>query len=165
MDASHAPLINEGVWVAISFVVFVALIWKRAGSALAEMFDKRASEIRSNLEEAQRLREEAQAELKKYQRMNREAAEEAEKITANALAAADTIRSNAEKSAEAAIKRKEEQAAAKIKTMEAEVVASLRNRAAELATRAATDLITSKMDKETSIKLVKSDIGKINKIG
>jgi len=165
MDASHAPLINEGVWVAISFIVFVALIWKRAGSAMAEMFDKRSGEIRSNLEEAQRLREEAQAELKKYQRMNREAAEEAEKITANAVAAANTIRANAEKAAEAAIKRKEEQATAKIKAMEAEVVASLRSRAAELATRAATDLITSKMDKETSVKLVSADIDRIKKIG
>jgi F0F1-type ATP synthase membrane subunit b/b' len=44
-------------------------------------------------------------------------------------------------------------------------VASLRSRAAELATRAATDLITSKMDKETSVKLVSADIDRIKKLG
>ena len=70
MDAGHAPLINEGIWVAISFVVFVALVWKKAGAALAAMFDSRADEIRSTLEEARTLRDQAQSELKKYQKLN-----------------------------------------------------------------------------------------------
>ena len=97
---------------------------EKAGAALAAMFDSRADEIRSTLEEARTLRDQAQSELKKYQKLNREAAAEAEQITANATAAAKTIRENAEKAAEASIKRKEDQAAAKIKAMEAEVSVS-----------------------------------------
>ncbi|MGC6484785.1 MAG: ATP synthase F0 subunit B [Candidatus Puniceispirillales bacterium] len=165
MDAGHAPMINEGVWVALSFVVFVALVWKRAGSAMATMFDKRADEIRSTLEEARTLRDEAQNELKKYQKLNREAAAEAEQITANALAAAESIRDNAAKAAEASIKRKEDQAAAKIKAMEAEVVAELRERAAELATAAAASLITTKLDDKSGQDLIRKDIEQIKKIG
>ena len=165
MDAGHAPLINEGVWVALSFIVFVALVWKKAGAAMASMFDGRADEIRSTLEEARTLRDEAQAELKKYQKLNREAASEAEQITANAMAAAETIRDNAAKSAEASIKRKEEQAAAKIKAMEAEVVAELRDRAAELATAAAASLITAKLDDKAGKDLMRKDLDQIKKIG
>lgn len=165
MDAGHAPLINEGVWVAISFVVFVALVWKKAGAALAAMFDSRADEIRSTLEEARTLRDEAQAELNKYQKLNREAASEAEQITANALAAADSIRENAAKAAEASIKRKEEQAAAKIKAMEAEVVNELRQRAAVLATAAAGALIADKLDDKSGKDLMRKDIEQIKKIG
>lgn len=157
-------MINEGVWVALSFVVFVALVWKRAGSALAEMFDKRAEDIRNTLDEAQKLREEAQAELTKYQKLNREATNQAEQITANALAAAEVIRENAEKAAQASIKRKEQQATAKIKALEAEAVAELRARAAELAITAAGELITDKLDDEAGIALVKKDIEAIRKI-
>ena len=165
MDAGHAPLINEGVWVAISLVVFVALVWKKAGAALATMFDSRADEIRSTLEEARTLRDQAQTELKKYQKLNREAAAEAEQITANAMAAAESIRENAEKAAEASIKRKEDQAASKIKAMEAEVVTELRQRAAELATSAAASLITAKLDESASKDLMRKDIEAIKKIG
>jgi F-type H+-transporting ATPase subunit b len=165
MATENAPLINESVWVAISFVVFVALVWKKAGTALSAMFDRRAEEIKTTLDEAKSLRDEALAELNKYQRLNREAVDEAEKITANALAAAEKIRANAEKAAEAAIKRKEEQATAKIKAMEDEVVSELRSRAAELATAAAAELISDKLDKGAAAKLIKSDIGKIKKLG
>ena len=165
MAAENGPLINEGVWVAISFVVFVALVWKRAGAALAAMFDQRAEEIKTTLDEAKNLREEAQAELKKYQRMNREAADQAEQITANAMAAAEKIRTDAEAAAAAAIKRKEDQATAKIKAMEAEVVNELRGRAADLAVSAAAELIKDKMDKDASAKLIKSDIDQMKKLG
>jgi F-type H+-transporting ATPase subunit b len=162
MDAGDAPLINEGIWVALAFVI---LIWKRVGSAMSSMFDKRADEIKSTLEEARSLRDDAQAELKKYQKLNREAAADADKITANALAAADTIRENAAEAAEASIKRKEDQAAAKIKAMEAEVVAELRERASELATTAAASLITAKLDDNAAQDLIRKDIEKIKKIG
>ena len=106
MDAGTAPMINEGVWVALSFIAFVALVWKRAGSALSAMFDKRADDIRKALDEAHQLREEAQAELTKYQKLNREAMQEAEQITANAVAAAEVIREKAEENAKAAIARR-----------------------------------------------------------
>ncbi len=165
MAAENGPLINEGVWVAISFVVFVGLVWKKAGAALGTMFDQRANEIKTTLDEAKSLREEAQAELKKYQRMHREAADQAETITANAMAIADKIRSDAEAAAEARIKRKEDQATAKIKAMEAEVVGELRNRAAELATAAAADLIKSNMNKDTATTLIQSDVDQIKKLG
>ena len=73
---------DESLWVAISFVVFVALIWKKAGVALSAMLDSRAAEIRQNLDEAEALRIEAQAELKKYQQLQREATSQAEQIVA-----------------------------------------------------------------------------------
>ena len=129
------------------------------------MLDKRAEEIKSNLDEARTLRDEAQAELQKYQKLSREAADQAEQITSNALAAAEKIREDAEKAAEAAIKRKEDQAAAKIKAMEAEVVSELRNRAAELATVAAGELIKSNLDEKAAVSLVKSDIENLKKLG
>ena len=161
----QAAIINETAWVAISFVIFIVLVWKRAGAMLTGMLDKRTEQIRNTLAEAEQLRNEAQDELKKYQKLSREANKEAERITADALAAAEKIRENAEKAAELSIERKQSQATAKIKAMEAEAVEELRSRAAELAVAAAGDLIAGKLNKKKNAELIKKDIASIRKAG
>jgi F-type H+-transporting ATPase subunit b len=158
------PMIDESLWVAISFGVFVALVWKKAGSAISAALDKRTEDIRKNLDEAKALREEAQVELQKYQRLQREASDQAAAIISNAEKAAFQIEENAKVSAEASIKRRKDQAESKIKALEAEAMAEIRNRAAELATVAAASIISDNMDKAASNKLLKADIASIKSI-
>ena len=107
-------IVMESVWVAVGFVVFVALVWKKAGSAISAMLDERSEKIRAEIDEARALREEALDELHQFQRLHREAAEEAKSILKTAEATAERIRENAEKAAEETIKRREQQATAKI---------------------------------------------------
>ena len=158
------PLINESLWVALSFGVFVALVWKKAGSAISAALDKRSEDIRNNLDEAKTLREEAQNELQKYQRLQREATDQAKEIIANAEKAALQIEEAAKKSAEASIKRRKDQAEAKIKALEVEATQDIRNRAAQLATAAAADLIRENMDQVAANNLLKADIEAIKSI-
>lgn len=158
------PLINESLWVALSFGVFVALVWKKAGSAISAALDKRSEDIRNNLDEAKTLREEAQNELQKYQRLQREATDQAKEIIANAEKAALQIEEAAKKNAEASIKRRKDQAEAKIKALEAEATQDIRNRAAQLATAAAADLICENMDQVAANNLLKADIEAIKSI-
>ena len=158
------PLINESLWVALSFGVFVALVWKKAGSAISAALDKRSEDIRNNLDEAKTLREEAQNELQKYQRLQREATDQAKEIIANAEKAALQIEEAAKKNAEASIKRRKDQAEAKIKALEAEATQDIRNRAAQLATAAAADLIREPMDQVAANNIVKADIAAIQSI-
>jgi len=158
------PLINESLWVALSFGVFVALVWKKAGSAISAALDKRSEDIRNNLDEAKTLREEAQNELQKYQRLQREATDQAKEIIANAEKAALQIEEAAKKNAEASIKRRKDQAEAKIKALEAEATQDIRNRAAQLATAAAADLIRENMDQVAANNLLKADIEAIKSI-
>jgi F-type H+-transporting ATPase subunit b len=158
------PLINESLWVALSFGVFVALVWKKAGSAISAALDKRSEDIRNNLDEAKTLREEAQNELQKYQRLQREATDQAKEIIANAEKAALQIEEAAKKNAEASIKRRKDQAEAKIKALEAEATQDIRNRAAQLATAAAADLIRENMDQVAANNLLTADIEAIKSI-
>jgi F-type H+-transporting ATPase subunit b len=158
------PLIIESLWVALSFGVFVALVWKKAGSAISAALDKRSEDIRNNLDEAKTLREEAQNELQKYQRLQREATDQAKEIIANAEKAALQIEEAAKKNAEASIKRRKDQAEAKIKALEAEATQDIRNRAAQLATAAAADLIRENMDQVAANNLLKADIEAIKSI-
>ncbi|MEC8654730.1 MAG: ATP synthase F0 subunit B, partial [Pseudomonadota bacterium] len=104
------------------------------------------------------------AELKNYQRLHREAADEAKAIVKAAEATAERIRETAEKKAVAAVKRREQQADAKIKAAEASMVAELRDRAASLAIATASEIISSKLDDKTSLALVDKATAEIEKL-
>ena len=157
-------IVLESVWVAVGFVVFVALVWRKVGAALGTMLDERSQKISDELEEAATLRDEALAELQNYQKLNREAAEEAKAIIKAAEASAQRIRETAEKNALAAVKRREQQADAKIKAAEASMISELRERATGLAIATATEIITSKLDEEASLKLVDTAAAEIEKL-
>ena len=157
-------IVLESVWVAVGFVVFIALVWRNAGAALRGLRDDRSAQIRADLAEAKTLRDEAVAELKNYQRLHREAANEAKAIVKAAEATAERIRETAEKKAVAALKRREQQADAKIKAAEASMIAELRDRAANLAIATASEIITTKLDDKASLALVDKATAEIEKL-
>lgn len=152
---------DEGMWVALGFVLFVILVWKKAGAALSETVDNRSAAIKAELDEARKLHEEAKAELDALKGLKSEAEREAKTIVANAKATADRIRETAAQKAEETVARREAQAAAKIEASEAALVNELRAKAATLAVSAARDLISEKLDEETSLKLVDQSVDQI----
>lgn len=157
-------IVMESVWVAVGFAVFVALVWRKAGSAIGGMLDERSEKIKTDLEEARALRDAAMEELHQFQRLHREAAEEAKAILATAEATAERIRENAEKAAAETVKRREVQATAKIKAAETAMVNELRERAAGLAVAAATEIISAKLDEKASLALIDTAAAEIEKL-
>ena len=152
---------DEAMWVALGFVLFVLLVWKKAGAALAETLDTRSAKIKSELDEALKLYEEAKSELDALRGLKREAEKEAKTIVANAKAAANRIRETAAQKAEETVARREAQAAAKIQASETALVNELRAKAANLAVDAARELIAEKMDEEASLKLIEHSVKQI----
>ena len=157
-------IVLESVWVAVGFLVFVVLVWRKVGTSLSQMLDERSDKIRAELEEARLLRDEALAELKDYQRLHREASDEAKKIIESAELMAEQIRLSAEKRSVTAIKRREQQAEAKIKAAEAGMIAELRDRAASVAIATATYIIKSELDEKSSLLLVDRANAEIEKL-
>ena len=157
-------IVMESVWVAVGFAVFVALVWRKVGAALTSMLDERSEKIKTDLDEARALRDAAMEELHQFQRLHREAAEEAKAILATAEATAERIRENAEKAAAETVKRREVQATAKIKAAEAAMVNELRDRAAGLAVAAATEIISAKLDEKASLALIDTAAAEIEKL-
>jgi F-type H+-transporting ATPase subunit b len=157
-------VVMESVWVAVGFVAFVALVWRRVGAALGSMLDERSQKIKADLDEAQALREAALEELHQFQRLHREAADEAKVILKTAEATAERIRENAEKVAIESVKRREVQAQAKIQAAETALVNELRDRAAKLAVATATEIIKSQLDEKTSLELVDKAAMEIEKL-
>ena len=157
-------LVLESVWVAVGFVVFIALVWRKVGKSLSSMLDERSQKISNDLKEAALLRDEALEELQNYRKLHLEAAKEAKAILQSAEAVADRIRENAEKNAIATIKRREQQADAKIKAAEENMVFELRERASALAIATATEMIKSKLDEKSGLTLVDSAVVEIEKL-
>ena len=157
-------IVWESVWVAVGFVIFVALVWKRVGNVLNTMLDDRSARIKADLDEARTLREEALDELHQFQRLHREAAEEAKAILKNAEATAERIRENAEATAKETIKRREQQATAKIRAAETAMINELREKAASLAVASAAQIITSKLDDKAGLALIDEAGGEIEKL-
>ena len=152
---------DEAMWVALGFVLFVVLVWKKAGVALAETLDTRSAKIKFELDEARKLHEEAKSELDSLKGLKRDAEKEAKTIVANAKAAANRIRETAAQKAVETVARREAQAAAKIQASEAALVNELRAKAASLAVDAARELIAEKMDEDASLKLIETSVKQI----
>jgi F-type H+-transporting ATPase subunit b len=120
-------------WVLIAFVIaFGFLAWK-VSPLLTGALDTRAAKIKADLDEARRLRDEAERALAEYQRKQRDAMKEAGEILAHARAEAERAAQRGERELAAALERRRQMAAEKIALEEAKAIADVRNAAVEIA--------------------------------
>jgi F-type H+-transporting ATPase subunit b len=151
-------------WVAVAFVIFVAVVvWRRAPAMVTKTLDARAKRIRDELDEARRLREEAQALLAEYQRKQRDTEREAEDIVAQAREEAELYAADARARLEELLQRRAAQAEDKIARAEAQAVADVRARASELAIAAATALIGGGLSEAKAKELISKGIEQVGR--
>jgi len=129
-------------WVAVAFVAFIGvMIYFGAHKMMVKGIDQRRDRIKAELDEALRLKEEAQALLAQYQKKQREAVKEAADILAGATAEAERMMAEAKTKTEEFIARRSKMAETKIAQAEAQAVADVRAAAAEAAVAAAEKLL------------------------
>ena len=152
------------IWVFLAVVLFLLAlayfgVHKKIGGAL----DARADKIRTELDEAKSLREEAQALLASYQRKQKEAEDQAEEIVKQARKDAENMAVNARKDLAERLERRAAQAEAKIATAEAKAMADVKAKAADMALEAAEKLIRSGTKATDHASLVKDGIAQMGK--
>ncbi len=131
-------------WVAVGFLCFLGLlVYLGAHRKLIDAIDSRQARIKSELEQARRLREEAQALLGEFERKAREAESEAQAIIAGAKAEAERLAAEAKSRAEDFVARRTKMAETKIAQAEAQAVADVRSAAADAAVAAAEKIIAT----------------------
>jgi len=154
---------NTDFVVTISFIVFVlVLLYFKVPGMLAGLLDKRAETIRGELDEARKLREEAQELRASFERKKTEVAEQAERIVAKAKADAEVAAKQARAELEASIARRLRAAEEQIASAEAAAVREVRDRAVSVAIAAASDLITKKLSAEDAGKLIEDSIATVD---
>ena len=163
VGAMVAQLDNPEILVTIAFVIFLVLVARTAYKAVVQRLDARAEKIKAELDEAVRLREEAQALLAGYQRKQRDAAKGAEAILAQARAEAEQVASQTEADLKVSLERRTLLAEAKIAQAEAEALQGVREAAVEVATTATRRLISESLDQQSADALVDQAIDDLGK--
>ncbi len=133
-------------WVLIAFLIAIAYLVYKTRTLITGALDQRAAKIKAELDEAQRLREEAQAKLAEYQRKQRDALKEAEAIVAQAKIEAERAAAQGARDLEAAIERRKRMAVEKIALTEAKALSEVRNMAVDLAIAALRHSLVEDLD-------------------
>ena len=153
MDATSLATL----WAAIALFIFLgAVIYLKVPGMLAKSLDARADKISSELEEARRLREEAQQLLGQYQQKRKEAEKEAADIVAAAKREAELLASEAAKKTGDYVARRTALAEQKIGQAEREAVSEVRASAVDIAVEAARAMLAAKVDVKAGADLFKS---------
>ena len=146
-------------WVAVSFFIFIGvLVYFGVHMKVASALDARALLIRKELEEARRLREEAEKVLADYQRKLGDVVTEVDNITALATTEAKTLAAETRQSLKEYFDRRLKLAEEKIARAEMEAVRELRNDVVDAAIAAAQNLIAAKLTPDRAKKLVSTSI-------
>lgn len=149
-------------WALIGLIIFLGILaYVKVPAMMAGALDKRADQIRNELEEAKKLREEAQQLLAEYQRKRKEAESEAESILSAAEREAAVLREEAKAKTEEYVTRRTAMAEQKIRQAEADAINEVRASAVDLAIAATEKLIGSKVDSKASGELFKASLGEL----
>ena len=154
---------NVLFWEGLAFVIFIAVAAKMGGKRITAALDARSDAIRDELDQARRLREEAQSLLAEYQRKRRDAEKEADEIVEHAKEEAVALRAQAECKLEEDLARRTRLAEEKIGRAEAQAIQDVRNTAIDVAVAAAQKLIAENLDDGRAKALIDDAIGEVQK--
>jgi F-type H+-transporting ATPase subunit b len=144
---------DTGIWVLFSFLIFCFVAYRLGRKSVTSSLDGYIEEIRTEIDNAERLRVEAQELLAQYQRKQRDAEDEAEKILQHAKAQAEQSKKNADTELQETMARREEQLAERLRRLEENAVAEIQNHAAQLAVEATREMILQTMDQQKNAEL------------
>ena len=138
--------LSQTAWVLVAFILFFLLVGKKLWSALTTNLDQRKKIIENELNEAKKLREEAQAELNASLKKQKEINKQVLVIINDAKSTAKQIEADALKKSDIIIKRKEDQAKQKINNAQIEAINNIKNISAELSVKSAKIYIQNELD-------------------
>jgi F-type H+-transporting ATPase subunit b len=149
-------------WATVALVIFIAIIvYMKVPGMIAKSLDERSARISNELEEARRLREEAQQLLAEYQRKRKDAEQEAADIIAAAEREAGMLVKDAKLRTEDYVARRTALAEQKIAQAEREAVNEVRANAVDLAVEAARKLLAHKVDGKMAESLFKTSLAEV----
>ncbi|GAC1347151.1 MAG: F0F1 ATP synthase subunit B [Acetobacteraceae bacterium] len=155
MEHHHESLFADPrTWVGIAFVIFFLIFGRKAWAAVTGMLDKRAVQIQAELDEASRLRREAEAMLRDATAQRETALRDAQAMLEHARAEATQVAESARVAAAAAAVRRERMAMERIGAAEQAAITDVRLAAADVAARAAEQVIAQSFSADADAPLI-----------
>lgn len=154
---------NTDFVVLLGLIVFIGiLVYFKVPGLIGGMLDKRADDIKAELDEARKLREEAQTLLASYERKQKEVQEQADRIVAAAKEDAGAAAVQAKIDLEKSVARRLAAAEDQIGSAEAAAIKEVRDQAATIAVAAARDVIAKQMSAADGNKLIDDAIAQVD---
>ena len=151
-------------WVAVAMLILIGvMLWKKVPQLIGQGLDGYASKIKAELDEAARLRKEAEDLLANYQAQAKQATADAAAILANAATEAQRVVADAKAQAEETVARRTRMAEEKITSAERNAVDALKAQAAELAVSAAEKILLTKTDSAVQQRLTEEAISELDR--
>jgi F-type H+-transporting ATPase subunit b len=149
-------------WVFVGLIIFIGgLIWVKVPAMAAKALDARGEKIQAELNEALRLRQEAQALLASIKVQREDSERVAAEMIANARADSARLAAEAAVKLEEQIKRRQAMAERKIATAEAQAAADVKAAAGELAAQIAEQVLAGRLQGLKSDPLIDRAVGEM----
>lgn len=154
MEHHESFFANPRTWIGIAFVIFYLLVGKKLWAVVTGLLDKRAAAVRTALDEAARLRTDAEAMLRDATAQREQAVKDSQAMLEHARAEAAQLGETARAEAAAAAKRRERMAMDRIAAAEKAAVDDVRHAAADIATTAARRVISDNFGADQDAALI-----------
>ncbi len=163
--AASGPFVslrNTDFVVLLAFIAFICvLLYFGVPKLIGKLLDDRAAGIKSELDEARTLREEAQELLAGYERKQAEVQAQADRIVETAKEEAQAAAEQAKADIAASVQRRLAAAEDQIASAEASAVKEVRDQAVTVAVGAAQDLIAKQMTAKSAGGLIDDAIAEV----
>ena len=155
-------MFDESFFVALAFAaVIAAFLYLKLPQRLLAALDAKSAEIANELDEARRLREEAEALLSDYENRRKAAEQQAEEIVTEARETAQRLAEEARVAMQVQLARRTQQAESKIARAEEQLVGEVRAAITRLAVDAAAHLIETGMSAQQANTLIEQNISEL----
>ena len=145
-EAEFWSLANPEFWVGVGLVLFLAIVvYAKAPQMIGGVLDEKAAKIQGDLDEAARIRAEAEELLKSLKAQREDAERQATEMLKAAEADAARLAVEAKAKLEEQIARRAALAERKIASAEAEAAAEVKAVAADLAAQAAEQILVARI--------------------
>lgn len=145
-EADFWNLANAELWVGVGLVLFLGIVWMAgAFKTAAKALDDKGAKIQSDLDEAARIRAEAERLLAGIQAERAEAERRGKEMLAAAEAGVRQFEADAKAQLEESLERRRRMTEQRIATAEAQAMAEVKSAAAELATQMAEQVLAARL--------------------
>jgi F-type H+-transporting ATPase subunit b len=162
---SKNPILPSGaeiVWGTFSFVLLLVLLWKFAFPAVTAAMQARTERIRQNIDEAQKVRNDAEQILADYQRQLADARNEANRIIEEARQAAEQVRQDMVRRADEEVAELRRRNVADLQVAQERAISQLQNQVRTLALELAEKVIGANLDRDRNMTLIDQYIAELN---
>ena len=153
---------DSSFWYFIAFVIFTSLAFRPAARAISAVLDDRSRRIGAELEEAQRLRRDAEQALNDCKRRHEDAVRESQEIVQRAHDEALRIQARGTEDLRELVERKGKQAHETIKRLEQAALIEMRDKTIDIALTTTKNMLGRALDEDAGSRLIDQAIRELS---